>query len=409
MMIILFSILGTIGLFIAVAVFSDWSSKPQRNANKRQREISNRKSKNEDEKKMLLSFYQKVSENIDGITKDNAEEYRETLELINDNYNYVDPSSNIVAAYYRAHDCYFLTEKIKEELAQKEEMEKKQDEHEKYIDKLTNIIDNQEFVASLVGKDKYLDLLNKRLKEIRKKKSELATARAAMTQLTGIMAASGPALPQNKTPELDWKTSALAGAASAVGGPLAGMMVISDSLSEQASKNVHVDKAEAYRKHSAWVSKTMTPAMTAADKQLSQLNENGIVNKINAFDYLIDMRNQEEKKKSVHLNVLGYKVKTPYEFYIDIKISTDDVEIIGKPAKVDGSYKVSVRDQGKEVAHGFLSGQGYGITDINSIGFGNNEYRLVCYSPNGELKKDKEYKISLQAKNIWYIEDRTRS
>ena len=406
-MFIIYSLLIVIVGSFVVAFIVDLTKKPQRDAAKKRQAEEERLEKENEEKKVLIDFYNKVNESIEGITKENAKEHRSSLEIINDNFHFFDSSTDVVAAYYRACDSYAQDKQQKDYALQQAELARKQKEHNVYIKGLTDTIANQKEVADLVGRDKYLAVLDKRLKEIKKKKSDLARAQAAMTQLSGMIGASGVSTPSSNRSTLDWKQSALAGAATAIGGPLAGIMVIQDSMAQNSANNTtNVDRKEAYRQQSEWVNKTLSPAMVAADEQLSKLNENEIANKIEAFDLLVDAKNIEEKLKDVNSTILSSKVKTPYEIYVDIEFSANEAEIIGKPAKVDGSFYVSVRDEGNEVAYGFISGEGYGITDIDAIGFGNKKYRLMCYSPSGNLDKDKEYNIVLQPKNIWYVENR---
>ena len=58
------------------------------------------------------------------------------------------------------------------------------------------------------------------------------------------------------------------------------------------------------------------------------------------------------------------------------------------------------------VATGILSGGGYGMIDINQIGFRNETYRIMCYSSEGLLKEDGDLRIEVEPMNLWYVEKR---
>ena len=260
-------------------------------------------------------------------------------------------------------------------------------------------------MSELIGKDKYLDLITRRLNEINRKtvayENEKAKQRKAYMESHGLMGS----IDYGRGPNLSWNNSELAGAATALGGPLSGMMVISDSPYEQAPNNEYIGE-EKYRKHSGWISDEMTPAMISVERKIKSDYDNSRT--LNNFltmsetNLYVDTRNMEEKEKHIKASVTEYNIVTEYEMYVDIDFISDDVEVLGEPAVIDGSYYVSVYDDNNKVAYGILSGEGYGINFNECIGFKNNKYRLLCYSADGLLEKNKDYDVKLEWKHIWY-------
>ncbi len=358
-----------------------------------------------------INFVNIVNTRNLGITEDNYKKRRRDLELINKNYHCLKHMDNVVRAY--SLGLKYREENIKKnkETEIKATKQREKDKHDAYIKKLVDIRNNQEKVASLEGKEKYLVLLKARLKEMNKKKAELEEAKKKMNQLAGIIAVSTtPTTTIPQEPGLDWKTSALAGAASAVGGPMAGMMVISDSMTQQLNNvktpttNINPEEAEKFRND---FMSHLTPAMQETDKKLSELNNpEQLKYEINSFDLLIDTGYLAEKAKNITPNVMGYKVITPYEMYVDVKFSTKEVEVLNEPAIIDGSFRVNVYDVNKLVARGVVSGEGYGVTDIEGIGFRNNTFRLLCYSADGIINQEHELRIEVEPQNLWYVENR---
>lgn len=354
-----------------------------------------------------VTFVEKVSEVAEDINENNYIDRINDLKIINESFGILEEGVRIDRAY--ALGVQTKKDRIRSEEIKKEnkiiiDNQKKQQQYINSLDKKNN---NQIYVSSLVGKDKYLDIFKRRLKEIQEKKRELQRAKDSMAKLGGIMAASGLNMNQKKNQGLDWKTSALAGAASAIGGPLAGMMVISDSMMKQKTDDTNIDQETLNRKNIEWINETMTPAMLAADEELSKLNEKGIERQISSFDLLIDSSDIEKKKDNIKEKVIGYDIVTEYEMNIDIEFFVEEVEVLGRPAIIDGSFDISVNDGEEQVASGIISGEGYGILDIKYIGFGNKKYRVMCYSPNGSLIKGKEYTVNLKPKHLWYVENRS--
>ena len=65
-----------------------------------------------------------------------------------------------------------------------------------------------------------------------------------------------------------------------------------------------------------------------------------------------------------------------------------------------------VCDDEEEIATGILCGGGYGVFDVNEIGFEDKNFRVFCYSKNGSIKAEKEYRIETNWNKLWYVEYR---
>ena len=185
-------------------------------------------------KEEYLLFYNQAKRI--GVNIDNVYEKKSDLEILNDNRHFFAEDVDIVAEYFKAYEYH------KQNKTEKEKQQK--DEYIKYLEKC---IANQEYVSELIGKDKYLDLITRRLNEINRKtvayENEKAKQRKAYMESHGLMGS----IDYGRGPNLSWNNSELAGAATALGGPLSGMMVISDSPYEQAPNNEYIGE-EKYRK-----------------------------------------------------------------------------------------------------------------------------------------------------------------
>lgn len=364
-------------------------------------------------RKECIRLVKKAKEMNVNVDENNISKSRHDLEIINNNYIHLSDHSDVVNAYSLGLE-YMEIEKVENAEKRKRAAEKrkqtiekkKKEKHNEYINGLEEIINNQNEVANLEGKDKYLDVLKQNYEKTEAERKKLAEARATAIQLIGIIAASGGST-SNIKPQPDWKTSALAGAATAIGGPLAGMMVVSDAMVQNTkARNNTYNEEEALKQRSQWINDNLQPVIEKANKEMGSLSGASIKRKIDSFDLLIDTGYVSEKTENITSEVKDYQIITSYEMNVDVEISVNEVEILGKSAIIDGSISIIVYDGETKVASGILSAPGYGITDIDGIGFRNETYRVICFSPKGLLNNNADIRIITTPINLWYIENR---
>ncbi len=97
--------------------------------------------------------------------------------------------------------------------------------------------------------------------------------------------------------------------------------------------------------------------------------------------------------------------------YIGVRIKPqldqEQYSLLNYPARLDGTVRVEVYEDGNKVGTGYYSPDGYGATNLAEVGFGSDHARWVMIKPDSseiELDKDKEYEYKFIPETLWLVQ-----
>lgn len=242
--------------------------------------------------------------------------------------------------------------------------------------------------TKLIGKDKYL-----------KKARAENDAYTALSAVYGLMSDSYADNSYGvKANTHDW--AALGGLADGIAGPAAG---IATALQVQAENEKAVQKANQIMHDSA--AKSHEYSQMGFDAQSKAGTANYKISKIE--DKLVDVGNTSEKFNLLTFTNFAFKIKPTknIEVSADYKVNTP-VTLIGKPAILDGSLMLSIKDtSGNTIAKGYYCAPGFDDTELSFAGFKGGTVSTTCIVDDFEhLNSNEKFSCQIEPINLWTIE-----
>ena len=245
----------------------------------------------------------------------------------------------------------------------------------------------QKRLADLVGKRKYLDPIENKLREYG----------AAVTVGDFLLDASVNDLIAQPKKE-DW--SIAGGFADAVAGPGAALATVSEIQARNA--RAEHDAAERRRRAPDNMRTAVSVKMEAEAKynELKSLRD-AIARKI------VDDSNPTEKYKMLVPEIISRSITPSGNIKVKISVKLDGAPtLFDKPAALDGSLQIIALQNGKQVGTGYYSPSAFGNTHLSRVGFGKCPAKNVIIPIGQDASFDRSlpFDLEVQPYHLWVIE-----
>jgi len=373
-----------IGFVITIVITIIYSNSIKKTAEKMKKFMDENRAKNE--KKALEEAYAVNSKEIYKYYKKN-------------NYNINDEETNVVIAGTKnvSVDELIKMYNYGNELILKEKEEQETIRLKEIREKEEGKINKSKQEILLIGKDKYLSVLNDRIEGL-----------DAMQKLANIMSDSYTSGARQATNTKKSDPYILGGMAQGIAGPAAGIMIASQVERENREREARgkeiaaasMENAKEWRMKAHEYSSPLYYLKSVRDK----------------FDAALIVKDIEKAKSKISISDVEYEILQSKNFLVKFILKTEDVKLLDKDALIDGSIKVNVLDEDNNlVSEGYYSAKNISINNNQEIdmsyGFdGLNFPRVYCKTLDySNVKENSKYRVEIEYINLWIVEDLEKS
>lgn len=293
------------------------------------------------------------------------------------------PLEHIKSMYKRGKEAEIIREN--EAILRKIEFQRKKE---------TTLFEQEKQNINLIGKEKYLDFLNKKLNA--HKAIQFAYDALGDAYISGSVEAKNV---KQTDPYF------FAGIANGIGGRTASLMTANEIINENENKKIE----------GAIISQnSMNEAVKMKEESLKSndviKNLNYMINIIN--NSLIDNDTSNNFEKMIITKKL-YKVLNTNNIEVVINYELGDISVLDRIGIMDGSLDIRVlNSKNEEVAQGYYNApnillENEKYVDCSNVGFKpKGSIKVLCISKNyNDVNPNEEYKIIVKPVNLWIIEN----